>query len=97
MMRLPAQPTAEGLDACFVGIPMDIGTSNRPGTRLGPRALREASALLAYAEQAEADPLALPGSLYGAVGVSQFMPTSALQWGVDGDGDGRCAGACTWS
>lgn len=52
-------------------------------------ALREAAALLAYAEQAGADPLALPGSLYGAVGVSQFMPTSALEWGVDGDGDGR--------
>ena len=26
MMRLPTQPTTEGLDACFVGIPMDIGT-----------------------------------------------------------------------
>jgi guanidinobutyrase len=29
MMRLPSQSTAEGLDACFVGVPMDIGTSNR--------------------------------------------------------------------
>ena len=29
MMRLPAQDSAEGLDACFVGIPMDIGASNR--------------------------------------------------------------------
>ena len=36
MMRLPMAETAAGLDACFLGIPMDIGTSNRPGTRLGP-------------------------------------------------------------
>ena len=46
MMRLPAQDTAEGLDACFVGIPMDIGTSNRPGTRLGPRQIRDESRML---------------------------------------------------
>ncbi len=46
MMRLPAQETAEGLDACFVGIPMDIGTSNRPGTRLGPRQIRDESRML---------------------------------------------------
>ena len=29
-----------GLDACFVGIPLDIGTSNRSGSRFGPRYLR---------------------------------------------------------
>jgi guanidinobutyrase len=46
MMRLPSQPTAEGLDACFVGIPMDIGTSNRTGTRHGPRAIRAESCML---------------------------------------------------
>ena len=33
MMRLPVQSTAEGLDACFVGIPLDSGASNRSGTR----------------------------------------------------------------
>lgn len=46
MMRLPAQPTAAGLDACFVGIPMDIGTSNRSGTRHGPRQIRDESRML---------------------------------------------------
>ena len=45
-MRLPAQEGAEGLDACFVGVPMDIGTSNRPGTRLGPRQIRDESRML---------------------------------------------------
>ncbi len=46
MMRLPTQETAKGLDACFIGIPMDIGTSNRPGTRLGPRQIRDESRMI---------------------------------------------------
>ncbi len=46
MMRLPAASSAEGLDACFIGIPMDIGTSNRSGTRLGPRQIRDESRMI---------------------------------------------------
>ena len=46
MMRLPSRQTATGLDACFVGVPLDIGTSNRPGTRYGPREIRKESALI---------------------------------------------------
>ena len=46
MMRLPTQATADGLDACFVGVPMDIGTSNRSGTRHGPRQIRAESCML---------------------------------------------------
>ncbi len=46
MMRLPTQDSAKGLDACFIGIPLDIGTSNRPGTRLGPRQIRDESRML---------------------------------------------------
>lgn len=46
MMRLPAQDTGHGLDACFVGVPLDIGTSNRSGTRFGPRAIRAESCLI---------------------------------------------------
>jgi guanidinobutyrase len=46
MMRLPAVETAASLDACFVGVPLDIGTSNRSGTRYGPRQIRAESALI---------------------------------------------------
>jgi guanidinobutyrase len=46
MMRLPTQQGTQGLDACFVGIPLDIGTSNRPGTRHGPRQIRAESCLI---------------------------------------------------
>ena len=46
MLRLPSQADASGLDACFVGVPMDIGTSNRSGTRHGPRQIRAESCML---------------------------------------------------
>ncbi|KAL5004443.1 hypothetical protein ScPMuIL_017899 [Solemya velum] len=46
MMRLPTQTGAKGLDACFIGVPLDIGTSNRSGTRFGPRQIRTESALI---------------------------------------------------
>src|SRR3982751_317377 len=46
MMRLPAASSAAGLDAAFVGVPLDIGTSNRSGARFGPRQIRAESSLL---------------------------------------------------
>ena len=47
MMRLPLQLNdASNLDACFVGIPLDQGTSWRSGTRHGPRSVRQESALI---------------------------------------------------
>ena len=46
MMRLPSLPSAKGLDACFVGVPLDTGTSNRSGARFGPRQIRAESCLV---------------------------------------------------
>ncbi len=46
MMRLPAVTSAKGLDAAFVGVPFDIGTSNRSGARFGPRQIRAESCLI---------------------------------------------------
>jgi guanidinobutyrase len=45
-MRLPEVASAEGADVGFIGIPMDIGTSWRSGTRMGPKQLREQSAMI---------------------------------------------------
>ncbi len=36
-----------GVDLAVTGVPFDQAVTNRPGTRLGPRAIREASALQA--------------------------------------------------
>ncbi|NMM08422.1 agmatinase [Polaromonas sp.] len=46
MMRLPMLSEAAGLDAAFIGVPLDIGTSHRPGTRFGPRQIRAESSLI---------------------------------------------------
>lgn len=46
MMRLPTQTDARGLNAAFVGVPFDIGTSNRSGARLAPRQVRDESRML---------------------------------------------------
>ncbi len=46
MMRLPQAATPDGLDVCFVGVPLDLGTSNRSGSRFGARQIRTESVLL---------------------------------------------------
>lgn len=46
MFRLPSQPNAAGLDIAIAGVGLDIGTSNRTGTRFGPRQIRNESAMV---------------------------------------------------
>lgn len=45
-MRLPSANRLEGLDVAILGIPMDIGTSWRSGTRFGPKQIRAESAMI---------------------------------------------------
>ncbi len=44
--RTPATETLTDIDIGVIGVPYDGGVTNRPGTRHGPRAVREASALI---------------------------------------------------
>jgi len=37
-----------GVDVAVIGVPFDLATTNRPGARFGPRAMREMSASLAW-------------------------------------------------
>lgn len=45
-MRLPSADTLQGLDVAILGVPMDIGTSWRSGTRFGPKQIRAESAMI---------------------------------------------------
>ncbi len=45
-MRLPQVSSLNGLDVAVLGIPMDIGTSWRSGTRFGPKQIRAESAMI---------------------------------------------------
>jgi len=46
MFRLPAEVLSDELDIAIIGVPLDIGTSNRSGTRFGPRSVRGESVLV---------------------------------------------------
>ncbi len=52
-------------------------------------AYQELIALIHYAWKNKIDPLEIPGSIYGAIGLCQFMPSNVSAYGVDADGDGR--------
>lgn len=47
-LRRPYSKDASGADAVVCGIPYDLAVTNRPGTRFGPRAIRQASSQLAW-------------------------------------------------
>lgn len=55
----------------------------------GDWAYEELKALIRYAKANGQDPLSIPSSVYGAIGLCQFMPTSVEHYGRDGSGDGR--------
>ena len=52
-------------------------------------AYNETRALVAHMIRDKVPPAHLPGSIYGAVGLCQFMPSNISTYGADGDGDGR--------
>ena len=49
----------------------------------------EVKAAFEAADRMGVNPLALRGSASGAIGFPQFLPTSYLRYGTDGDGDGH--------
>src|SRR5256885_3106422 len=44
----PDLPDFDGLDVALVGVPMDLGVTNRAGARFGPRAVREVERIGPY-------------------------------------------------
>lgn len=52
-------------------------------------AYKELKALLEYCWANGIDPMEVPGSIYGAIGLCQFMPSNISLFAEDGNGDGR--------
>ncbi|MDR2503635.1 MAG: lytic murein transglycosylase [Deltaproteobacteria bacterium] len=52
-------------------------------------AYAELKALIEYCRRYEHNPLEITGSVYGAIGLGQFMPSNITPYAVDGDNDGR--------
>lgn len=47
-MRRKYTQDLDGVDVVVTGVPLDTATTNRPGTRFGPRAIRAASTIMAW-------------------------------------------------
>lgn len=47
-MRRKYTRDLEGVDLAVTGVPLDLATTNRPGARFGPRAIRAASSVMAW-------------------------------------------------
>jgi agmatinase len=47
-MRRKYTRDLDGVDVAVMGVPFDTATTNRPGARLGPRAIRNASTIMAW-------------------------------------------------
>ena len=53
------------------------------------RAFRELKAFLIYAKDHDMDPFLVKGSIEGAIGLPQFLPSNIRKYGFDGNGDGK--------
>ena len=47
-MRRKYTTDFDGVDVAVIGVPLDTATTNRPGARFGPRAIRAASSMVAW-------------------------------------------------
>ncbi|HNY64702.1 MAG TPA: lytic murein transglycosylase [Deltaproteobacteria bacterium] len=64
----------------------EVATSAR---KKGNWGLGELSALITLSEKLGIDPVGIYGSFAGALGPAQFIPTSFVRYGVDGNNDGK--------
>jgi len=80
-MRLPFSNELHKLDVAVLGVPMDIGTSWRSGTRFGPKQLRQESAMIRpYNIQTGAAPFdALNCADLGDVAVNTFSLSDTIR------------------
>lgn len=80
-MRLPQVYDLEALDVAVLGVPMDIGTSWRSGTRMGPKQVRGESAMIRpYNIQTGAAPFdSLNVADIGDLAINTFSLKESLQ------------------
>lgn len=57
LLDAPQAANAAGLDVALLGVPMDLGVTNRSGARLGPRAVRNVERIGPYNHALDVAPL----------------------------------------
>jgi membrane-bound lytic murein transglycosylase B len=89
---MAAADTPEKVRDALAGLPIKAQHEEWLQTRLKSKsdwAYAEMRALLLFCRDNGTDPRILPGSVYGAIGICQFMPSNLAIYGEDGDNDGR--------
>jgi membrane-bound lytic murein transglycosylase B len=89
---MSAANTPEKVRAALAGLPIEPRHEEWLQTHLKNKsdwAYAEMRALLLFCRDNGTDPRILPGSVYGAIGICQFMPSNLAIYGEDGDNDGR--------
>jgi guanidinopropionase len=75
------QPELGGLDVALIGVPMDLGVTNRPGARFGPRAVRGVERIGPYHHVHKFVPLAAVKA--GDVGDVPFRSRYSLEDSIE--------------
>ncbi|MEF3169089.1 MAG: lytic murein transglycosylase [Deltaproteobacteria bacterium] len=92
---LASMARAGSIEEMAMWLPLDsMAASEREGLdkRLRDKsewAYQELRALLRHSREGGIDPVTTPASIFGAIGLCQFMPTNVIKYGVDRDADGR--------
>ena len=91
---LASMALATDFDSVRPWLPAELLGQNESKTRKRLKkkaewAYSELKALMKYARQNDLDLLSIKGSIFGAIGLCQFMPSNALRFGVDFDNDNR--------
>ena len=92
--KLASMALAAELETIRPYLQVTITPANEDYARLSCRqkadwAYNELKALLNFAGKSGVDPLGIRGSIYGAIGLCQFMPSNVFSYGIDADSDGQ--------
>lgn len=92
LASMAASTTPEHIPDALAPLPMTPERLEWVKERLQQRsdwAYKELKALIIHTRANKLDPLSMPGSIYGAIGLCQFMPSNFKPYAVDGNGDGK--------
>lgn len=89
---MAASDNASSINEYIKDLPLNAERKTWINEQLSKRsawAYKELKALLTYCHKNGHNPLELKGSVYGAIGFCQFMPSNIPAYAADGDGDGK--------
>jgi len=89
---LASMAISDDMDLVRKWIPKEIQDSPRIRRKMRKKAewaYNELRELIVYCQRNRLDIMSVKGSIFGAIGICQFMPSNANRLGVDFDGDGR--------